>query len=261
MSRESTHPMKTITVANQKGGVGKTTLTCHLAFRAAEKGLRVLVVDTDEGDLSLVFPAAEADDGDYLKASHLFTGEPAVRQPRRVRDGLALIEADIAVLDVDDLPLDTVLQPRAALARFADQFDLCILDTPPNLQRRMLGAVIAADAVVSPLDISAFSFARMEKLQDTIANVQGAYNPKLEHLGYLASKVNSRSASEIDALPALREAFGDLIFDEVILNRSHVAGALAQGRPVWAGVRNGAHRAAGREMLQACDAILARLGL
>ncbi|WP_272937166.1 ParA family protein [Xanthomonas citri] len=71
--------MLTLTVGNQKGGVGKSTFSVHLAFRAAERGYRVLLADIDEGDISEVF--AEIEEGDnteYLKASHLFTARSTV---------------------------------------------------------------------------------------------------------------------------------------------------------------------------------------
>lgn len=254
--------MLTLTVGNQKGGVGKSTFSVHLAFRAAERGYRVLLADIDEGDISEVFAEIEeGDDTDYLKASHLFTGEVNGRRPRQVHEHIALIEADVDVLDVDDMPLEVIEQPRVSLAELAGDYDLCIIDTPPNLQRRMLGALAASDAVVSPFNISPFSFARMPKLQATIAGVKSQYNPELRHLGFLPNMVNSKSVNEVEALPELREAYGELIFDEAIIARACVATALAQGRAVWHHARSGNQRAAAKEMRQACDAVLARLGL
>ena len=254
--------MKTLTVGNQKGGVGKSTLSVHLAFRAAELGHRVLLIDIDEGDISEVFSEAdESDSTSYLKASHLFTGEIDGRQPRQVYERIALIEADVDVLDVDDMPLEVILQPRATLAKLAADYDLCIIDTPPNLQRRMLGALSASDAVVSPFNISPFSFARMPKLQATIAGVKSEYNPELRHLGFLPNMVNSKSTNEMEALPELREAYGELIFDEAIIARSCVAASLAQGRAVWQKISSGNQRAAAKEMREACDAVFSRLGL
>lgn len=253
--------MLTLTVGNQKGGVGKSTFSVHLAFRAAERGYHVLLIDTDEGDISEVFPEIEeGDDFDYLKASHLFTGAIEGRKPRQVHERIALIEADVDVLDVDDMPLGVIEQPRLSLAELIGHYDLCIIDTPPNLQRRMLGALVASHAVVSPFNISPFSFARMPKLRATIAGVKSEYNPELNHLGFLANMVNSKSVNEIEALPELREAYGELIFDEAIIARACVATSLAQGRAVWHQARSGNQRAAAKEMRQACDAVLTRLG-
>ena len=91
--------MLILTVRNQKGGVGKSTFSVHLAFRAAERGHGVLLIDIDEGDVSEVFEEIEENDSTaYLKASHLFTGEIEGRQPRQVHERIALIEADVAYL-------------------------------------------------------------------------------------------------------------------------------------------------------------------
>jgi chromosome partitioning protein len=254
--------MLVLAVANQKGGVGKSTLGVHLAFRAAERGFRVLLIDIDEGDISEVFPEIDEDDAtDYLKASHLFTGEIEGRQPRQVYERIGLIDADVDLLDVDDMPLDVIRGPRETLAKLAANYDLCIIDTPPNLQRRMLGALAAADGVVSPFDISPFSLARMPKLMATVAGVKEEYNSELRHLGFLANKVNSKSVNEVEALPELRKAYGKLLFDESIIARACVATSLAQGRAVWHHARSGNQRAAAKEMRQACDAVLSRLGL
>lgn len=254
--------MQVITVGNQKGGVGKTTLSVHLAFAVAEMNRRVLLVDIDEGDISEVFPEIAQDDvSDYLKASHLFTGEIDGRTPRQVHERIALIDADVNVLDVDDMPLGVIEQPKATLKRISANYDLCIIDAPPNLQRRMLGALAASDAVVSPFNISPFSFARMPKLQATIAAVQAEYNPRLRHLGFLPNMVNSKSVNEVEALPELREAYGELIFEEAIIARACISTSLAQGRAVWHHARSGNQHTAAKEMRKACNAVLSRLGL
>lgn len=254
--------MFTLTVGNQKGGVGKSTFAVHLAFRAAESGYKVLLVDIDEGDISEVFPEiSEADKTTYIQASDLFTGNNLENEIRNVYKNMDLIEADIGVLDVDDMGLEIITQPKINLMKLSSRYDLCIIDTPPNLQRRMLGALVASDAIVSPFNISPFSFARMPKLQATIAGVQAHYNPKLRHLGFVPNMVNSKSINEVEALPELKEAYGELIFIEAIISRACISTALAQGRAVWHHARSGNQRAAAKEMRMACDAVLGKIGL
>ncbi|MGY2172119.1 ParA family protein [Pseudomonas gingeri] len=250
--------MKTTTVANQKGGVGKTTLEIHLAFMAAEQGQRVLVVDMDEGDLSLFFPPAE-DDGDYLFSSQLFSDDHQGRQPRQVAPNVWLIEADVPLLDIDEMDMEIVHNVKTALERFQDEFDLCLIDTPPNLQRRMIAALVASDSVVAPFNISKFTLSRMPKLMNSIATVQDELNPDLEFIGFMPNLVNSRSPEEIEALPGLREEYGDLMFSEQIIYRPCINKALANGNPVWFKPNGSSQRIAGREMKQACEAILSRV--
>lgn len=252
--------MKITTVANQKGGVGKTTLEIHLALLAAEQGKRVLVVDLDEGDLSQFFDAIEDDDETpYLMSSQLFSDEHEGRVPRQVAPNVWLIEADVPLLDVDDMDLSVVHNLKGALKRFENEFDLCMIDTPPNLQRRMVAALVASDCVVAPFNISKFTLSRMPKLMTTIETVQDAFNPALNFLGFLPNMVNSRSPDEIDALPGLREGYGDSMFAEQIIYRPCINKSLASGNPVWVKANGSSQRVAGREMKQACNAILSKV--
>lgn len=252
--------MKRTTVANQKGGVGKTTLEVHLACYAAEQGKRVLVVDLDESDLSQFFPPVEEDDDSpYLVASQLFSDDHQQLEPRQVAENIWLIEADVALLDVDDMDLDVVTNLSKALDRFTGQFDLCLIDTPPNLQRRMIAALAASDSVVTPFNISAFTLARMPKLMATIETVREQYNPDLRFLGFMPNLINSRSAEELEILPSLREEHGDAMFSQQITHRPCINKALANGTPVWWKARSGSQRAAGKEMKEACEAVLSKI--
>lgn len=252
--------MKTATVANQKGGVGKTTLEIHLSALAAQQGKRVLVVDLDEGDLSQFFdPADEDDQTPYLMSSELFTGEHIGRVPRQVAPNIWLIEADVPLLDVDDMGLEVVHNLKVALQHFSADFDLCMIDTPPNLQRRMVAALVASDCVVAPFNISKFTLSRMPKLMRTIETVQEEFNESLDFLGFLPNMVNSRSPDEIDALPGLREGYGDLMFAEQIIYRPCINKSLAGGNPVWVKANGSNQRIAGREMKTACNAILNKI--
>ena len=251
---------KIIAVVNQKGGVGKTTLEAHLACYAAEQGKRVLVLDLDESDLSQFFPPIEdGDDTPYLMASQLFTDEHAGFVPRQVAPNIWLIEADVALLDVDDMELDVVTNLAKALDRFNDEFDLCLIDTPPNLQRRMIAALAASDSVVTPFNISAFTLARMPKLMATIETVQDQYNPGLRFLGFLPNLINSRSSEELEILPSLREEHGEAMFNEQITHRPCINKSLAAGNPVWRKARSGSQRDAGKEMKRACAAVLSKV--
>lgn len=251
--------MKTTTVANQKGGVGKTMLEIHLALTAAEQGKRVLIVDLDEGDLSLFFASAEDDGTSHLLSSQLFSDEHQSRYPRQVASNVWLIEADVPLLDVDEMPMEVVHNVKAALARFQDDFDLCLIDTPPNLQRRMIAALVASDSVVAPFNISPFTLSRMPKLMNTIGSVQDEFNPDLTFLGFMPNMINSRSPEEIEALPGLREHYGDMMFSEQIIYRPCINKSLARGNPVWMKANGSSQRIAGREIKRACEAILARV--
>jgi chromosome partitioning protein len=119
--------MKTLAIANQKGGVGKTTITVHLAHLAQEMGLRVLIVDFDpQANTSGCFTDSG---GVHLVGSDLFAAVAGDKRPENA-GGLGLIRADRALHDVEALPLDVLHNPAKALNALAADYDLCLIDTP-----------------------------------------------------------------------------------------------------------------------------------
>jgi len=252
--------MKILAVANQKGGVGKSTLTVHLAYAAIEAGLRVLLVDMDkQGSLSLSFPPA--DDGEPgMVASRLYEAEPPQASPEYVADGLAIIRADNGLLSIDKAENQVIRRPGVALRRFAQDFDLCLIDTPPLLGVRLMASLAAADYVVTPVSVGLYELAGVADLIQTIhvIRTQG-FNPRLKHVGILPMKTNNRSAEEREALESLREQYGAAILPEVLPERAPVRKAIARRRPVWVSTRGEGHLLAANEWRAACDSILGRI--
>lgn len=252
--------MKTLAIANQKGGVGKSTLTVHLAYAALEAGERVLLVDMDkQGSLSLTFP----DSGEFppgLLASRLFDTQPNDGRPQPVADRLAIIRADNGLLSIDKAENQVIKWPGAKLRQFARDFDLCLIDTPPLLGVRLMAALAASDFVVTPVSVGLYELAGVADLMQTIhvVRTQG-FNPKLRHVGILPMKTNNRSIEEREALAALRTRYGTAILPEVLPERAPVRKAIAKRRPVWVATKGAGHWAAGQEWRAACASILRRI--
>lgn len=252
--------MKTLSVANQKGGVGKSTLAVHLAYAALEAGLRVLLVDMDkQGSLSLTFNG-EPGTAQGLVASQLFAETQPDLKPEVLSEKLAIIRADAALLTIDKADNAVIRRPAAALRRFGADFDLCVIDTPPLLGIRLMAALAASDAVVTPVSVGLYELAGVKDLMDTInvIRVQG-FNPRLRHIGILPMKTNSRSAEEADALQVLRARYGAAILPESLPERAPVRKAIAMRRPVWRGTKGQGHMLAGQEWKTACASILGRM--
>ncbi|MDN4571992.1 ParA family protein [Pandoraea cepalis] len=285
--------MDILVVGNKKGGVAKSTTAGHLGFFAVEIGLRTLVVDLDEGSVTSIFP--EAKEGDKpLLASMLFSDKDSGRKPRNVAPNLDLIENDTALHDIDGLDLnhlfaidDELQKPDAkvsiptirksfnelvapldrglvgrSLARFAKDYDLCIIDTPPNPSNRLLGALMAADAVLVPMDLDKFTIDRIESFKRTVQGVmkdKSQLGKRLRMLGYLPSKVNPQSAKHMQHLIEVREQYGHDVFDSTVAVRSSIPAALSNGHPVWTKARSGAQREAAKEMRKACAEVFHRL--
>lgn len=252
--------MRVLSIANQKGGVGKSTLTVHLAYAALDAGLRVLLVDMDQqGSLSMTFTATNgATPG--LAASKLYATEANNEQPQVINDRLSIIRADKALLSIDKAENQVIRHPGLALRRFAEDFDLCLIDTPPLLGVRLMASLAASDYVVTPVSVGLYELAGVADLMATIhvIRTQG-FNPRLKHLGILPMKVNSRSIEARNALATMREKYGPIILPEALAERAAVRKAIAQRRPVWVNTRGEGHLKAAHEWRAACAAILSRL--
>ncbi|MDD5581368.1 MAG: ParA family protein [Methylobacter sp.] len=254
--------MKILSIANQKGGVGKSTLTVHLAYAALDAGLRVLLVDMDkQGSLSLTFTATDGA-ASGLTASKLYAAEVNNERPQAISDRLAIIRADNALLAIDKAENQVIRHPGLALRRFAKDFDLCLIDTPPLLGIRLMASLAASDYVVTPVSVGLYELFGVADLMQTIhvIRTQG-FNPRLKHLGILPMKVNSRSIEAQKALATLREKYGQVIIPEALAERAAVRKAIALRRPVWVSTRGSGHLKAAQEWRATCAAILVRLGL
>ena len=233
--------MKSLVVANQKGGVGKTALITHLAFDFAERGLRVLVIDFDtQGNASYTL-REQSIVGD---ASLLF----AAAAPKVVgKPGISVFRADAALANLEAQDLQgAASRLRHNFRSLQDKFDVCLIDTAPALGVRLVAALVSADFVLSPIELEAYSIQGIRMMVSTIANVRKS-NPALKFLGILPSKVDSRNPRHIAHLAELQGAYKAQLIPTVIGLRSSVADALAVGQPVWT-IRKTAARKAAQEM-------------
>ena len=203
--------MKTLVTAIQKGGQGKTFATCHLAFDFQERGLRVAVIDLDtQGNAS--WTLAGHDSG--YPASRMFTaGGDELRAwfADREDDGLALIAADANLANLDKMDLAQAAGAlRASIAALGEFFDVCLIDTAPSLGVAMTAAVLAADYMLSPVEMEAYSLQGMKKIVAVIGNLR-KQNPKLRFLGMVPNKVDARKPRHVSNLATLQQAYPQLI--------------------------------------------------
>ena len=231
--------MKTLVTANQKGGVGKTATVFGLATDFRDRGLRVVVIDVDsQGNVSFTFDASKSG----VLASTLFASS---KQTFVLVDDFTLIEADEALTELDQMPLQKASDSfRASLKRIEEmKYDVCLIDTAPSLGVGMVSVLLSADYVISPIELEVFSIKGIEKMLTTISHIREV-NPKLQFLGMLPNKVDSRNPRHERHFAELRQAYSDLLIPHCIGLRSSVSEALASGIPVWDNPKTSARVAA-----------------
>lgn len=254
--------IKIVTVANQKGGVAKTTTARHLVHALIERGLRVLVVDLD-GQRNLTTTFGEGDmPPNVLTSLDLFNESVSRKSIWRLSEKLAVIPATRELTDVGELPLPVIFHPKVHLTALASEFDFCVIDTAPALGKPLFGALIASNYVICPCDMCDDSISGITDLFGDIEVVKNRqeWNSDLVNLGLLASRVNKNRAFDLAALKQCREALGELMLDSVVWDRP--ATKLARKNPVWRLAGGGEARTkAAQEMKSAMDEILRKMGV
>lgn len=227
--------MKTLVVAQQKGGVGKTSSLVHLAFDFLERGLRVAVIDLDtQGNAS--FTLQEFASG-YL-ASQMFDldGDSLRQWFKDLPEGplVRLIASDSVLANMEKRTLSEAASMfKDNIDALADSgFDVVLIDTAPALGVSLAAALYAADSVLSPIELEAYSIQGIKKMLTTIANVR-KLNIKLQFLGMVPSKVDARNPRHVRHQDELQTAYPQLMIPAAIGLRSSIADALASGVPVW----------------------------
>lgn len=241
--------MKTIAVVNQKGGVGKTTIALHMAWYASGiLGKRTLFVDLDgQGNTSESLMAADMNRDGAMTATVLFEKAPD-GTPVEISRNLSLICASPGIDDVESWGLEVIHLPRAHINAISSDYDVCIIDTPPQRGRRILAALITADYAISPIFMDKFSIKGLTRLQESIIAVRSKYNPGLEYLGIIRNGLQGRSRFQMSLVGDLSDQLGNLVLPTYLRYSVPLADAINDGRPVWQKPKGGAARSAAREM-------------
>lgn len=230
-----------VAVANQKGGVGKTTTAINLAAALVEGGMRVLVVDLDpQGNASTGLGIA-ADERNMTSYDLLMEERPLVEVMRGTRfPGLWVVpaNADLASADMDlvanekrsFLLHDALRHPAVEEAAL----DVVLIDCPPSLSLLTVNALVAADAVLVPLQAEFFALEGLSQLMLTIREVRQSANPALRIEGVVLTMYDGRNRLSQQVEADVRETLGELVFRTVIPRNVRVSEAPSFALPVLA---------------------------
>ncbi|MFV0462960.1 MAG: ParA family protein [Nostocoides sp.] len=230
-----------IAIANQKGGVAKTTSAASLAVAAAELGRRVLLIDLDP-QACLTFSLGVDPDNVTPSIHDVLTGStPMADAIHPGEEGLDLVPATIDLAGAEAMILARPGREfllREALAETRDRYDLIVVDCSPSLGVLTLNALTAATGVIVPMPAEMLGHRGVGQLLDTIADVQRILNPNLEIIGVLITMFDGRSNHARDVLADVGERYGIPVLMPPIPRTIRFAEAPAYGRTILSTARH-----------------------
>ena len=225
-----------ISVANQKGGVGKTTTTVNLGACLAFDGKKVLLIDSDaQGNatsgLGVRKPDVKQDIYDVL------VNEVPIKETiiKTSRENLSIVPATLQLAGAE-IELTSMMaresRLKSALAEVSDEYDFILVDCPPSLGHLTINAFTASDAILIPVQCEYYALEGLSQLLNTVRLVQKHFNPGLEIEGVLLTMYDARTNLGAEVVEEVRRYFQEKVYDTIIPRNVRLSEAPSHGKPI-----------------------------
>ena len=228
-----------IAIANQKGGVGKTTTSINLASALAEKGKKVLVIDTDpQGNTTSGFgiDKNEIDNTIYeLMIGECSIDEVITRNVVKGIDGVDIIPSNVNLAAVEIELIDSDNKEyilREAISGIRDNYDFIIIDCPPSLSMLTVNAMTTANTVLVPIQCEYYALEGLSQLVHTVNLVKDRLNPELDMEGVVFTMFDSRTNLSLQVVENVKEHIQENVYKTIIPRNIRLAEAPSYGLPI-----------------------------
>lgn len=227
---------KIIAIANQKGGVGKTTTTVNLAASLGVLEQKILLIDADpqaNATSGLGIDVEQVSKGTYQLLEHTVSAKNAIQPTNSPNVDIIPAHIDLVAIEIELVDMEQrEYMLKKALEEIKDDYDYILIDCAPSLGLITLNSLVAADAVIIPIQCEYFALEGLGKLLNTIKGIQGLHNANLDIEGLLLTMHDSRLRLSNQVVEEVKKHFENMVFKTIIQRNVRLSEAPSYGESI-----------------------------